>query len=344
LGRLAVKNARLIAICVGLLIVALVVKELAGLSDDGPAYTVFSSTAAGASLFKDTLEEMNYPVGISYEKINADASLNDTHVLIEPEMDENDLSSLLAWVSKGGRAVLMGSPTVIGQLSYLLLMDYSNRYREAAHGAVSECQLGYGTLLYGSSQVVLNKQLMENSASGKTITGFLSSWKSPQIYFNEYYHGYRYEANSWDKLPSGLRALVLQIGVAAAMLVWFLGFRFGKPVPLIEGVERDESEYCIALANLERKAGMSEGALEDLQQALLRKCARAFHAGRKLDKESLAKLWAMRSLSGAKNIELAFPGELTDKRQLAEAAAAICALEAVLRKRAAKRSTSVSQI
>jgi hypothetical protein len=209
-------------------------------------------------------------------------------------------------------------------------------------GDLTICELGQGTVIYGPSSKILNKAFMDDPTLGKTIASFLAQWKSPRVYFNEYYHGYQYETNSWQKLPSDLKAMALQLIVAIAVIVWFLGFRFGKPVPLIEGVERDESEYCLALANLQRKARMRDGALEDLQDALLRKSARAFHSARKLDKESLKSLWAARSLPGAKHIDAAFPEEEVDGKRLAQAAAAVSALEAILRKRAAKHSKSIS--
>jgi hypothetical protein len=170
-------------------------------------------------------------------------------------------------------------------------------------------QYNKGFAALASHSGVLNKALMADSSHAKMIAKFIMDLNSPRILFNEYYHGYDYSGNYWQQLPLHYKALSIQLALTVLALMLYKGSRLGKPIPLHEEIERDENEYHKALANLYRKAGMGSIVYDDLSQAFLNKCSKAFHAGGGLTKDSLVKLWKLHGLPCEKSLAQAFPDD-----------------------------------
>jgi hypothetical protein len=274
---------RLIIGCAVLFFLSLFIRNLAD-SDAGPDYTVFSAGQRGASLLFDTLRQLRYPVYAGYTPIDENAGINDVYILIEPDETffRAEVYDALNWVRRGGCMIFLED-------RFRLPEGYLRDAKAAAsYEDFTVYQLGLGEIVIAGSERILNERLMNDSAAGQIVAGFLNSWGGNRIYFGEYIHGYR---NARDQWPASLRIFALQIALAAAALIWFLGKRLGRPIPYYEEIERDENEYCKALANLYRVAGQGNAALDGYYQDFVRKCARAFHVDARYAEENLTALW-----------------------------------------------------
>jgi hypothetical protein len=219
-------------------------------ADSGaPDYTVFSTRDKGASLLFDTLKQMGYPVAASQRPVNLNANTNDVFIIINPnnprvtvEMAEQ----MLTWVRRGGRLIFLDRefPTVMDRTIGLharasVEQDYFNHY-----------SLGLGHVITGRSDSLLNKRLMEDSQYGQLIQLNLHAMDADNIWFSEYYHGYRVEESFINQLPRMVQFAGWQLILITLALLWHTGKRFGKPVVYYEEVEREENEQVKALARL----------------------------------------------------------------------------------------------
>jgi hypothetical protein len=260
-----------------------------------PEWTSLSSGENGTSLLYDCLKEMGFKVFPGYSKISMSSGIHDVHIVIHPSsVTGEELQSMLDWVGRGGRMIYMDDEAGIASIEALILEEFFPSRRSYGNLIVAEC--GLGQIALGRAELVSNINLMNNSSAGQSIASILNSWEKTGIYFSEYYHRIYDSGNAWRTLPSSLKALVYQLALLAALIVWHLGKRFGKPVPLYEEIERDENEFLKALANLYRKAGMGSIIFESFHSVFIANCARAFHVDEAYARENLALLWVQNNL------------------------------------------------
>lgn len=98
------------------------------------------------------------------------------------------------------------------------------------------------------------------------------------VLFDEYHHGESDllgGATLWSLLGRPLQLCLLQLGLAGIVALGVLAVRFGRPVPLGQGMRRTSGEYVQSLAGLYARAGAASSALEILYRQFLRDvCAR----------------------------------------------------------------------
>jgi len=212
---------------------------------DGTPYTSSSTGELGASLLYDTLRHMGYGVRVSYRPLTTEISANDVFIIIQPRTPQVChcmAEEMREWVRGGGRLI------------YLCNKD--THFTPYGHdiGDFRLNRLGKGEIISGRATPVTNRSLMDDYTAGEAIQTTLKRWNAEReignIFFAEYYHGFRTPETFVGRLPLVIRLLLAQMIILAIISVWYLGKRFGNPVPYYEEVEREENEYVRALAKL----------------------------------------------------------------------------------------------
>ena len=216
-----------------------------------PNWTSFSSSDYGVSLLYDTLRHMRYRVNILYQPIQENVSINDVVLIIQPtnpRPNDEMAMEILTWVRRGGRLIYLenSQPTIMDRV---LLGEHFTSV-----GGLNWYRIGMGEVVTGRANVVANINLMEDPTYGENIVMVLSVWEPDRIYFAEYYHGFRRSDSAFNQMPMWLQFAAFQVIIAAAVLVWHLGKRFGSPIPLYEEIEREENEQILTLARLYKQA------------------------------------------------------------------------------------------
>ena len=224
-----------------------------GAGGASPAYSSFNVKKDGAGLLYDALSKMGHSVSRSYEPISAYGAVNSAHVIIAPDYYLVNRRQILEWVYRGGRLVWLDEPRRLREIiaaEGLILEDYFDN--------LFIMRYGDGNLVLGSPDAFANGYLMQNRNAGRALESVLKNWNADSILFNEYYHGYSSEPNFFRELPLLLRLLIIQAMIAAAVTVWRLGKRFGRPVIYHEEPERNGSEFIIALADVFERSKKAE--------------------------------------------------------------------------------------
>jgi len=222
---------------------------------DGPPYAPFSTATLGTSVFFDTLRHMGYPVRIHYAPLTTRTDTAHVIVIIQPfnpAVSPEMAEEMLAWVYAGGRLIFLhnAQPSPID----LLLQDRDN----VTSGGFFFYRVGAGEVITGRAHPLTNQRLLNDSTPGAVLQEIIAQWDATRIYFTAYYHGMHPPDTLFAQLPVGVRLVIVQLGLAALMLIWCLGKRFGKPVPAYEEVEREENEQVRALARLYMKIGRND--------------------------------------------------------------------------------------
>ncbi|HEX5324371.1 MAG TPA: hypothetical protein VFW40_11330, partial [Capsulimonadaceae bacterium] len=98
-----------------------------------------------------------------------------------------------------------------------------------------------------------------------------SAAQGATVLFDEFHHGDTFQGGDlWSALSRSLQLGVVQLAIAAAVLIIALGARFGLPVPLNRGRGHTSGEYVASLAGLYQSAGATVPALETIYRQFLR--------------------------------------------------------------------------
>jgi len=225
----------------------------------GGAFLASSRDEQGVSLLFDTLRHMGYPVSVSNRPVGwrgfSGFYTGDVFIVIQPNsppVDEARAREMIEWVWRGGRLIfLQNAPvgrTIIDEA--LRAEGFFHSWDFRGDGNMVLYHVGHGEVLTGRAFEVLNCHLMDDPAHGRIIEDTLARWDADRIFFAEYYHGFHASDNFIGSLPLIVRLVLFQMGLAAVVLVWHLGKRFGRPIPYYEETEREENEYVRALARL----------------------------------------------------------------------------------------------
>jgi len=213
-----------------------------------PDYSSFSTNNYGASLLFDTLRQMQYPVSQLFRPVS-EAGTNDVVLIIQPQrLDFALAEEAIQWVRQGGRLIFLDNRRFT-PIDVLL-----EHYQPDIMGNFRLYSVGMGEILVGRADAVANQRMMNNPTYGAGISYLLYAWNPDRIYFAEYYHGFRVRNSAFRQMPLGLQLTAYQLAIVALALVWHLGKRFGKPIPLYEEIEREEHEQIYVLARLYRWA------------------------------------------------------------------------------------------
>lgn len=217
-------------------------------------YSINSTSPTGYSILYETFQRLGMKVSstsVPIEQLDADTC---QIIASSYRFDEEEH---LDWIEQGG--VLFNIHA--GDDDSIELYNY-----EWEKGKIIE--------VYGGD-LLTNAALAEDTEYGyefyKTIAQYAEGKK---IVFNEYYMQDEYKPSWWDVIPIPIKLMVIQLGLCLILYIWYAGKRFGKPMDLVEEVEREENEYLLAVARLYKKAGAWELALKSYYKELERKLYR----------------------------------------------------------------------
>jgi len=215
-----------------------------------PAYLASSTDVRGVSLLYDTLRHMGYPVGVSRSRLTASTSTDLAYIIIQPfyppSFSEDEIAIKLDWVRRGGLLIFLQDPP-------RRVIWPTDGYNYTQFGNLSLYEVGDGMLVTGGATDVTNRRLMYEYNMGARIHAIIDRWQPQRLMFGEYYHGPRPSQNLFAHLPPVVRLVVVQLGILAVIILWYVGKRFGNPVPYYEESEREENEHVRALARLYMK-------------------------------------------------------------------------------------------
>ena len=139
--------------------------------------------------------------------------------------------------------------------------------------AVVVLRRGKGTVIAVSDPgVAENKRLAE--ADNARFFLDLARAYGGTVGFDEYHQGFRQSDNFWDAVGRPGQLVVWQLVGLALLVCYSAGRRFGLPRPL-PPAPRVSSEYVSSLANLYRRAGAADAALEGVYLSFWRDLCRA---------------------------------------------------------------------
>jgi len=271
------------------------------LTPEKPNYTIFNYRQTGTSLLFDTLNEMGYSVLPEYEMINENSEIYTPRIVIMPNPNYYLGTDVLAeYVYNGGRVIYL--PNRPDVMTYHISTKGANVIYEKDEFILFE--YGLGEILVGP-QMVTNEILLTNKTAGYYIADTLDYWQARNVLINEAVHGYLSEPDFWSAIPVYIKNAIYQFLIMAALIVLYLGKRFGRAVPYYEEIERGENEYLIALANVYNMAGDGYIAYETGLKAFLKKACDSFgliferegvNITNSIATEQIRAVWQKRSL------------------------------------------------
>jgi hypothetical protein len=135
-------------------------------------------------------------------------------------------------------------------------------------------RVGRGMAVVLADEYALSNQGLpaaDDLALALDLSGAGGAYQSPvRVLFDEYHHGYASGGGAWEKLPAGVRLSVIELMLAAVLMVAAAGRRLGTPRPFVALARTSPMEYVRSLAVLLGKAGASRRAGEVLVRSLER--------------------------------------------------------------------------
>jgi hypothetical protein len=219
---------------------------------------------------------MGYEVTPEFQILTVSSSTRYPRIVIEPSVyyyGYSEEKRLADFVSAGGKVIYLCENH-----------GYMNRAFTASYGAAAVYgnetytlySLGEGEILIGPASGITNAALLRERSAGYYTAEALNRWGARSLYINEAYHGYSTDPDFWDAAPVNVKTMIYHVLVITAVVLLYLGKRFGKHVPYYEELEREENEYLKALANVYLKAGSGYIIYEADLERFLKKCAKRF--------------------------------------------------------------------
>ena len=231
-----------------IVIIAAIVLHVFNGNHDGDSFAVNTTGERGASLLYDTLRHMGYPARVSRRPINMGAA-NHMYILIQPHLshfDDAKLEAVFDWINSGGQLIFLHN-------NPMTVFDAAIPARGAAFGSLTVYEIGQGILVRGRADQLLNINLMDEADPGVRIEAVLRSQNAQRVVFAEYYQTPLAADTFFNSLPPIIRLIMVQLGLLAAIVIWYVGKRFGNPIPYYQEQEREENEHVHALARLYMK-------------------------------------------------------------------------------------------
>lgn len=145
---------------------------------------------------------------------------------------------------------------------------------------------GKGTLFAAPTPALIENHHLDDADNARFFAQlvesrqFDASGKKGKVYFDELHQGFQKEPSFWEVIGAPGRFALLQIALVSILLCYTVGRRFGVPRPA-PPPSRVSSEYVASLADLYRRAGARDAALEGVYLSFWRDLCRA--AGLPLD-------------------------------------------------------------
>jgi len=252
-------------------------------------------------------------------------------------LENDEWEQLEQWVANGGTAIL-----AIDQASRLTGSTRETDQHTAGSAAASPVTAGVGRVSTGGGVFSLMREGVLTLITAPDGTPVLVTWTHGRgrfywsadtgwltnehvgqddnlplalslllpaqgrlVYFDELHHGFRAADTWWQLLRGHLRWFVVIVALAAAVLFWAYGTRFGAPVPTQAGPARASVEYIISMSQLYRRAGARAVVLQNLHRSLMRDLSRLLGGTEGLSHREIARRTAERTGLAPDRIEAA---------------------------------------
>jgi len=239
-------------------------------------YSVLNKGSKGISVMYEAMKELNYPVKLTLERID-DSDYNTVQIVINPrtnkDFDIND-DNIRKWIGEGGKLIFLCGKWEDIEPDYGKKIDafYSLNNKRAAVFSYKK-----GSFILGDSELLTNKTLTNDTDGAYWIVKEIDNWNYNRIDFNEFYqYSNGVKRSLWDDIPNGIKLILYQVVFLIAVIIYYKGKRFGKPIPLYEEVERMENEYIFSVSSLYRQARCWEVVLESYYEDFLLECEKLF--------------------------------------------------------------------
>jgi len=271
---------------------------------DAPPGSVFASGENGLKVLYAYLEDLE----IERDTLQSFEPLPESGTLVvaaerpferQPSLYEQ--RELEAWVERGHRLVLMGpyagevlehpggspregydttlKPLLPGVYAQgvervitddtRLLLDspqWATHLKDTNGQYLASRVLGKGEVVWLASIYPAGNSGIGDADNARLATLLVAS--GGPVYFDEYHHGFVRGGGIWDRLGAGGRSALLLSFAAVAVLIWSAARRTGAPIEAMPEHAVRTGAYIGSLAELYRKAGARQEALDSLAGGL----------------------------------------------------------------------------
>ena len=246
------------------LVIALFIQNTSG--SNIPSYSIDNKSKAGTSVFFQTLKELDYPVKRTMVPIDK-SDIKDIQLVVPSAEFSIQSNAVKEWVEGGGTLVYFTQGD-------FLFINYGKLTSDA--DIIKEYEYGKGKIISANIKYITNGTLLRNKDNAYNILKKISEKEYNSLAFNETYLYMKTEQKSfWSSISPEIKFILFQVMVALIGLFYYLGKRFGKPIPLYEEVERVENEYLYSASALYRHAGCWDLIAENYYKSFLKQMNRS---------------------------------------------------------------------
>lgn len=224
-----------------------------------PPYSVQNKTAYGYSVFYEAMKELKVPTDTVLSGVEAQ-DVNSIQIVSANEQFDVNADEVKGWVSRGGTLVYL---TDVSEP-----IDYGSKPVSEQNFVIYDYDKG--KVICADITSVTNKTLVKNKQAAYELFSLISANSDKKVYFNESYIYGNNSKSFWDYIPREIKFVIYQVLIALAVVFYYKGKRFGKPIPLYEEEERIENEYLYSAAALYKQAKCWDIMLENYYKSFLR--------------------------------------------------------------------------
>jgi hypothetical protein len=246
------------------LAIALFIQNTSGSSI--PSYSIDNKSKAGTSVFFETLKELDYPVERSMRPLE-ESSVDDLQLVVPSTEFNIQSNEVKEWIEKGGTLVYFTQ-------GGFLFINYGELVSD--DDTIMTYEHGKGKIISANVKYISNGTLLRNRDNAYEILKKIGENSYDRIHFNETYLYMKTEqATLWSSLNPSVKFIFFQVIVMLIGFFYYMGRRFGKPIPLYEEVERVENEYLYSASSLYRHAGCWDLIAENYYKSFLKQMNRS---------------------------------------------------------------------
>lgn len=206
---------------------------------------------------------------------------------------------------------------------------------------------GAGQIVFLSDPYIVSNGGISLVDNAQIAVNILSPSGAGVVAFDEYHQGFGANGNRLSEYFAGtpVAAILFQATILTALIFLAQSLRFARPLPEAEPNRLSKLEYVSAMAQLQRRAGAFDLAIENIYTDFRRRAARFLVAGNHaVTSEELAKLIAERIDASPVEIENLMRqceeivrGERTNRKEVLQIATRLREIEAKLGLKRGKR-------
>jgi len=150
--------------------------------------------------------------------------------------------------------------------------DAVRHFGDSAGGVVVSMSEGAGTVIVVSDPYLVTNAGLPVAGNLDLFVNILFSHAAgaKTVYFDEYHHGFERRPSIFHLLAgTSLGWALLQVAIAAILLMFSRARRFGQPKPMLKGTHRSSLEYVTSLAGIYQSARASDQVLSNLYNRLM---------------------------------------------------------------------------